>query len=302
MIADVQSNSNLSLVARVLQLAGPPDYVRQATLTDAGAGIEKQASYFADPASCLFPIHTKVATYLSRAYFEMQRDELPRSRQQAIEAKIAEMEGWHKIAEDTSRIREVIASERANTPEAIDRNFSRKLASGAIAPKPDALITIARHLANTQPKLAESPFSFTSKWAFNRQFHNMDANLRALAHRYANHKTAIYELSEAVGRLTPRQQVEQLPAIANKMAEFEPNLTVLQRRLAEMPKADAPQVKLASFIFREGDVRSRLCDLHKLASEPLINAPINTPVVGWQDQLESLDNAQQQKLADFLLG
>lgn len=286
----------------MLNLAQPPDFFRQATLSEAGVGIEKRAGYFADPAGYLFPIHTKVATYLSRAYFEVQRDSLPQSRRNEIESRLEEMEGQYKIASDTARIHEVVAAEKANTPEAIDKSFSSKLASGTIAPTPDALIVIARHLASAQPKLAESPFTFTSKWAFNRQFHNLDANMRALSVRYPGHKTAIYELSDEVGKMTPRQQVERLPEIATKMAAFEPDLSLLQRRLADMPKAAGPQIKLASYIFREGDVASRLCGLHKIASVPLINAPINSPVAGWQDQLEKLDNSQQQLLADFLLG
>ena len=301
MITDIQSNNNLSLVAQVLHLAQVPDYVRQATPADAGVAMNKKANFFADPIDQRFPIHTKAACYLSRAYFEVQRDSLPETRQKSIESKLCQMEQMHKIAADTSRLTAVVEAERQNSPEAIDHRMSRKLASGAIRATPDSLIVIARHLAAGSPKLAEAPMSFTSRWVFDRQFHQLGTNIRALWNRYPQHKEAIFSLSAEVSKLSPRQQVEKLPEIASKLAAFEPDVTKIQRYLSEMPVAANTQIKLANSIFPESEVRHSLCQLHKLAGVPLVSLPLATPVPDWQERLEGLDQAKQQKLADHLI-
>ncbi len=301
MLTDIQSNNNLSLVAQLLHLAEAPEYVRRATPAEAGVAMEKHANYFADPINRCLPVHTKVACYLSRAYFEVQRDSLPEGRAKSIEDKLAHMEQVHEIASDCNRLKEVVESQKQNSPEAIDTRMGRKLASGAIQASPDSLIVIARHLAETCPKLAEHPMSFTSRWAFDEQFHNLGSNLRALHYRYPQHKQAIFDLAAEVEAMSPRKQLEEFPEIAAKLAAFEPNLKVLHNHLSKLPVAPGKQIKLAGCIFPEEVVAESLCSLHKIASVPLVRLPLATPVPGWQDQLESLDRGQQQKLADYLL-
>lgn len=297
---DYPNDPNLSLVARVLTLANAPDYVRQSPLAQLGE-TGKTASFYADPTNRRLPVGTKAACYLSRAYFEVQRGSLTQSRQKAIDSRLSQMEQQYKIAEDTRRIREVIEDEERNRPEAMDASIRSKLAAGKIVAGPDALITIARCLLESSDKLASSPHSFANKWAFTQQFENFGSQVRSLWVKYPHCKEALFAVAKEIDELSPRQQVEQLPEIAKKLARFEPSAIKLHQLLYNMPPATASKLKIAGCIFKESEVAGRLCDLNKIAASPLIHQVLRTPVDNWQNKIEALPASEQAKLSEHLL-
>lgn len=293
MIKDSISDSSLHLIARVLKDHDLPTYVKLADLYKSETGVNRFG--YALPAERLLPCNTKLACYLSHAYYYAQQAKLASDKHRKyIEDSLAQFARLHEITEDVAKL--------ASIPEWAPTGRTRKIASRDLRNldglSPMDLILYAREQVETMgSKLAVDPS--LAEWIFPNQFVALDRQILSLQKERPDDAEDLGKLASAVEPMSPRRSWQELPVIAEALGVILDDNALLQSKMAGWPTRRYPAIRLASRFYHEEDLQEKLAEIDRLIVPDLYGSPIRTLKSNWQDIVEGSSLPDQRKVASL---
>ncbi|OYW72174.1 MAG: hypothetical protein B7Z37_25595 [Verrucomicrobia bacterium 12-59-8] len=317
-----------------------PDYVKSAGIDDLGVSADVPPNGFAYRlhGNPLLPCHNKAAAFVSRLYFELQRDQVDSTTARQIDAKLAGFERMFAI--DPEEIKTAVNDLARVNAELPAQQQANKLAC-QYGMQPDSIPVETLIGAARELKTAGANNMLINDWSFDRPLLNASREVRKLANLYQCDRMA--ELANELGKVSPRRAVEFIPKLASLLADrltivkpyamhdrevlsqgretvrvgrsvgksltshsklagvFGSSIPVnlqVQRILSQLPTVDHPAIRLCD---HEIDPRRILPHLPKIASltgMPLISDMLQLPVNGWEQMLDDAPVETKRTILD----
>ena len=124
-IADACDDTDQRILYRIRSLVEMPGFVKDAALTDSADVKELPNAVFADPVRRKFPLHTKVATWLSQLYFLENRHKYATPRASRVQVKISNAGKYFGIAGDIKKAAQTWETHQQTAPTNLpDANYA----------------------------------------------------------------------------------------------------------------------------------------------------------------------------------
>lgn len=288
-IQDSLTNQNLSVLQQYVgQL---PGWVKEASMQDLQQ--EVPAKLFAYQGK-RFPCSTKLATFLSRLYFEIQRDDLNHTVQRDIDAKLSSFESQWGIsqAEIDASIADIQANLAVPGIQAVSQQLVNKVASGTVIPCGE-LVRACRELVDQG---SENPV--IHKYAMYEPLAGVPAFMRDLATRYGTEDDIA-----AAAKLSKLSHRQIQTKIAEFLDRFDAKLLtpkILDRRLSGLAKQASFDVLIAGCHYPRERVVGALSKIAAVVGVPVTCGDFEIPAADWETKLAGLDLANQRRVQDLL--
>lgn len=286
------SDSSFFLIARALKDIELPEYAKLADVFAPSASANRHG--FAMPSSSQLPCNTKVACYLSHAYYYAQRDLVSPDDQPEVESKLAEFANLHRINTDVQALAQYPgwSSEEKLAETPMDLRDVSDLS-------PMDLIEFARS-DDEQSKTASG--LDCKRWSFTRQHKDLPRQLKHLAETEDNEAYA--KLASAIEFHSPRRINEELPVIAEAMREICGDTEEVFNKLSLWPTHLDPVVRIGFATYDREDVESKLAGIDGVlgGDSGLINRPVLFPASDWECTIERLTGPRAQQAIAYLTG
>lgn len=275
-----------------------PDYVKNATLDQLGLDTDLPPERYAyqQDGRVALPCHTKAACFLSRLYFETQRDELNSTQLRRCEAKLAAFEKLHAI--EPAEIKAAVNSMEQASKQAASPQLLASQAAMAYGKDPNRYPASELVLAARELKTAGASNQFINDWAFDRPLKRAGQQIRLMANQFEDEQIA--KLANRADHTPPRELPALMGELANELQRVTHSNVATQRKLAELAYHDNLPIRLLD---RDIDPRKLLPHLPKIAmltELPLLREPLRIPRDDWETTLEAAGPAVHRQILDSL--
>lgn len=280
-IQDPITNQNLSLIGQYIDVL--PDWVKEASMEP--LFDEVPANLFA--ADGALPCHTKLATFLSRAYFTVQQKQIERNRAEKIEAKLASFERQWRIdpTEVEVVVNQIKVAQAIPTVDELGQQLLNKVAAGSNI-QLDHLVVACRELVSqgcTLPRV--------HKVAMITPVADFKAFIRDLARKHGNEqaKTAAAELLQSSHEAAQQHVAEVLSGI-----NMDPRRFI--SKIAALPEQEHFDVRIDAGDYPRRTVIQQLPKIAAITGLPVICGDLDVPAANWESIITGCDKVTQRRI------
>ena len=283
-LQDPLTNQNLSMLA---QFAGEvPLWVKQASTESLHEEVPQSLFAWGKRLPC----HSKLATFLSRLYFEIQRDELGEKEAQQIDAKLAGFElQWDIDPKDVaSAVGDIRRNKMIPTIEALGNALINKMAGGQALPLGD-IVRACRQLCengSTNPRIQKLAAYLPVK-GFKQQIVDLVS-----AYGGEQSKTAATYLCS----LSHKDAQDKFPELLDTIAASVLGPRQFERKVASMEHQEHFDVRLAGYDYPRAQVLKALPKVAAMLNLPVMHGDIDLPVADWEQKIASFDLQTQRDI------
>lgn len=264
--------------------------------------------YFAytseNKASNRFPCHNKVATFLSRLYFEIQREHMNSNQAEKVNAKIASFERSYAI--DSSEIESVTNQIKDSLSEPtlnqLAQRLNNKVASCCEMIPMGDIVKSARELSDKG-----CDHGFVQKWAFGKPIVRIKQVMISIAHdmpgddeESKSKKEAALNAAYELSTLPHKQVQERLPEFLNKVASTPQEVLRTHKKLSTVPTQEEFDVFIDGKDYPRSLVKSKLPKIAALTNLPVITNGLMLPTARWEEIISTADKRTQRAVEDCL--
>lgn len=280
-IQDPITNQNLSLIGRYVK--DLPEWVKEASMEQLFDAVP--ANLFA--ADGALPCHTKLATFLSRAYFTVQQNQIEGSKAASIEGKLAGFEKQWGIdaTEKETLVKQIKTAMSVLSVDQLANALLNKVASGSNI-QLDHLVLACRELV--------------SQGCLNPRVHKL-----AMIAPVARFKTFVQDLVSAYGTETAKTAAVQLMTCSHSSAQdritevlsginLDPKKFVA--KAASLESQSHFDVRIDSGDYPRDVVIKQLPKIAAVTGLPLTCGDLDVPAANWERVIASSDKITQRRI------
>lgn len=294
---DVTSNQNLSEIGHILTTAEIPSYVKDASFSTVAGGPEPVENGYAlrVDGKHRFPCHNKAACFVSRLFFEQQRNTLAPELVGKLEKKIANFELIHGIEHDEVRPSIALIQKLAST-ENLQQKTNRvvnRYNSQPDSAKPSEWIAAAREM-----KQAGISNSFVDTWALLQPRKDLAKKLAAVCVNHKSHE--LLDLTRKLSQTSSSNQPLMIGDVADALFDTLGSNRKVASYLHSVPEDPAPPVRLVGQDIDRELLEPKLAQITYATGVQLVSKVANIPKPNWVTVLEGAPSDVQRKVVDLV--